>query len=115
MVAWSDPRQYAFAFALWTLALARELIGKEFGIGLSEVSVGRILRTLGLSPQRPLRVSEWLHKEYPALRARAKREGALIFFADDAGVCSDHRAGARFGLYMLSGGQCSGAFPLHGP
>ncbi|EAR20378.1 helix-turn-helix domain-containing protein [Nitrococcus mobilis] len=77
MVTWSDPRQYAFPFALWTLALVRELASKEFGVALSKVSVGRILRTLGLSPLRraierdPLRVSEWLHEEFPALQARA--------------------------------------------
>jgi transposase len=29
-------------------------IGREFGVRLSEVSVGRLLRKLGLSPQRPL-------------------------------------------------------------
>src|SRR5215213_6299847 len=48
------PRQLQFAFALWTRAMVRELIGREFGVRLSEVSVGRLLRKLGLSPQRPL-------------------------------------------------------------
>ncbi len=135
MVAWSNPRQYAFPFALWTLALVRELIGKEFGVALSEVSVGRILRTLGLSAQRPLRraverdplrVSEWLQQEFPALRARAKREGALIFFADEAGIRSDYhtgttwapvgvtpvvkRTGARYSLNRLSAVNAAGHF-----
>jgi transposase len=48
------PGQLRFAFALWTRAMLRELIGREFGVRLSEVSVGRLLRKLGLSPQRPL-------------------------------------------------------------
>ena len=34
--------------------MVRELIGREFDVRLSEVSVGRLLRKLGLSPQRPL-------------------------------------------------------------
>jgi hypothetical protein len=34
--------------------MVRELIGREFGVRLSEASVGRLLRRLGLSPQRPL-------------------------------------------------------------
>lgn len=43
-----------FAFALWTRDMVRELIRREFRISLSAVSVGRMLRTLGLPPQRPL-------------------------------------------------------------
>jgi transposase len=54
LVLGNDPRQLRFVFALWTRAMIRELIGREFGVRLSEVSVGRLLRKLGLSPQRPL-------------------------------------------------------------
>ena len=54
LVVGNDPRQLRFAFALWTRAMVRELIRREFGVALSEVSVGRLLRKLGLSPQRPL-------------------------------------------------------------
>jgi hypothetical protein len=34
--------------------MVRELIRREFGVRLSETSVGRLLRRLGFSPQRPL-------------------------------------------------------------
>ena len=54
MIVGADPRQYAFEFALWTRDTVRALIRREFGVSLSAVSVGRLLRTLGLSPQRPL-------------------------------------------------------------
>src|SRR4051794_36449187 len=54
LVAGSNPRQLQLEFALWTRELVRELIRREFGVALSAVSVGRVLRTLGLSPQRPL-------------------------------------------------------------
>ena len=59
------------------------------------VSVGGLLRTLGLSPQRPLWwawqadpdvVERWKSEEFPATRARAKAEGATIYFGDEAGV-----------------------------
>jgi len=40
------PRQLRFEFALWTRAMIRELIREHFGVHLSEVSVGRLLRTL---------------------------------------------------------------------
>jgi transposase len=75
LVVGNDPRQLRFGFALWTRAMVRELIRREFGVRLSEVSVGRLLRKLGLSPQRPLyrawqqnpeAVARWKAATYPA-------------------------------------------------
>ena len=66
--------------------MVRTLIRREFNVSLSAVSVGRLLRTLGLSPQRPLwrawqadpdAVERWKSEEFPAIRAgrrpRARR------------------------------------------
>jgi transposase len=105
LVLGNDPRQLRFAFALWTRAMVRELIRREFGVALSEVSVGRLLRKLGLSPQRPLyrayqqnpeAVARWKAEEYPAIRAQAAQVGATIYFADEAGVRSDYHAGTTW-------------------
>jgi transposase len=105
LVVGNDPRQLRFAFALWTRAMVRELIRREFGVALSEVSVGRLLRSLGLSPQRPLyrayqqnpeAVARWKTEEYPSIRAAAKQAGATIYFADEAGVRSDYHAGTTW-------------------
>lgn len=126
-IAEKDPRQFRFEFALWTRGMIRELIRERFGVRLSEVSVGRLLKKLGLSPQKPLRrayqqdpeaVRQWVEQEYPKIRAQAKRERAVIYFGDEAGVRSDFHAGttwapvgrtpvvrttgARFGLNMIS-------------
>jgi transposase len=84
LVVGNDPRQLRFAFALWTRAMVRELIRREFGVRLSEVSVGRLLRKLGLSPQPPLyrayqqnpqAVARWKAEEYPAIREQAAQVG----------------------------------------
>src|SRR5215203_6614661 len=105
LVVSNDPRQLRFAFALWTRAMVRELIGREFGVRLSEVSVGRLLRKLGLSPQRPLyrayqqnpeAVARWKAETYPQLRAQAAEVGATIYFTDEAGVRSDYHAGTTW-------------------
>jgi len=105
LVVGNDPRQLRFAFALWTRAMVRELIGREFGVRLSEVSVGRLLRRLGLSPQRPLyrayqqnpeAVARWKAETYPQLRTQAAEVGATIYFADEAGVRSDDHAGTTW-------------------
>jgi len=49
-----DPRQLRFEFALWTRAMITSMIRQRFGIRLSLTSVGRLLRHLGFSCQRPL-------------------------------------------------------------
>ncbi len=105
LVVGTDPRQLQFEFALWTRDMVGELIAREFGIALSRTAVGRLLRKMGLSPQRPLwrawqadpdAVARWKNEEFPAIRARAKAEGATVYFADEAGVRSDYHAGTTW-------------------
>lgn len=100
-----DPRQLQFDFALWTREMARQLIRREFGVHLSVASVGRLLRTLGMSPQRPLRrayqqdpekVARWKNEDYPAIRKAAAEQGATIYFADEAGIRSDYHSGTTW-------------------
>jgi transposase len=105
-VANKNPLQFKFPFALWTAAMVQTLIGERFEVQLSHSSVCRLLDQLGLSAQRPLwrayqqnpeAVKRWLEKDYPAIRRRAKREKAQIFFADEAGVRSDYHSGTTWG------------------
>lgn len=105
-VAGSDPRQLAFDFALWTRQMVRELIRREFGVQMSSSAVGRMLGRLGLSPQRPLwrawqadpqKVAAWKQVEYPRIAKQAKKQGATVYFLDEAGIRSDHHAGTTWG------------------
>jgi transposase len=105
LIAGNDPRQLSFGLALWTRGMIRELIFCQFGVRLSVVSVGNVLAKLGLSPQRPLyrayeqdpeRVAEWKEKTFPQIQARAKKEGAAIFFADEASVRTSYHAGTTW-------------------
>lgn len=101
-ISGKDPRQYGFDFGLWTRQIVAELIKRRFGVQLSVTAVGRLLAELGITPQKPLRrayerdpeaVERWMKEEYPALRKRAQRLGADIFFLDEAGVRSDSALG----------------------
>lgn len=105
LIAGNDPRQLSFGLALWTRGMIRELIFRQFGVRLSVVSVGSVLRKLGMSPQRPLykayeqdpgKVAEWKEKTFPQIQARAKREGAAVFFADEASVRTSYHAGTTW-------------------
>lgn len=105
LITGADPRQLQFQFALWTREMIAELIRREFGVALSLSGVGRLLGRLGLSPQRPLwrawqadpeAVQRWKTEQFPAIRAQARRDGATIYFADEAGIRSDYHAGTTW-------------------
>jgi len=105
LVAGNDPRQLSFGVALWTRTLIRELIRRQFGVTVSLPTVGRILKKLGMSAQRPLyrayqqdpeKVRVWKSETYPAIRAEAARLGATIYFADEAAVRTDHHGGTTW-------------------
>lgn len=106
VVVGKDPRQLQFDFALWTQELVRVFIRREFDVELSASAVGRLLHRLGLSPQRPLwrawqadpeKVQAWKSTEYPAIAKQARKTGGTIYFADEAGIRSDHHAGTTWG------------------
>lgn len=102
-----DPRQYGFDFGLWTRRVVAEMIYERYGVTLTLPSVGHLLASLQITPQKPLRrayerdekaVEQWKRQTYPKLRKRAKRRGAEIFFLDEAGIQSDSPLGRTYGL-----------------
>jgi len=65
------------------------LIQERMGVDLGLTAVGRLLASLDITPQKPLRrayerdpkaVQLWLEQTYPKLKQRARRLGAKIFF-----------------------------------
>ncbi|TVR19786.1 MAG: IS630 family transposase [Nitriliruptor sp.] len=106
MIVGTDPRQLQFEFALWTQEMVREVIRRKFEVHLSAaVSVGRLLRKMGLSPQRPSwlatrqnpdAVEEFKTVIFPKIWAEAAAKGGTVWFADEAGVRSDCHAGATW-------------------
>jgi len=101
-----DPLQMKFPFALWTRAMIAVVIRRQFGIKLSEASVGRLLRQLGLTCQKPLfrayqkspvAIEQWKQSVFPAIKKRAKKVGATIYFQDESGIRSDFHSGTTWG------------------
>ncbi len=100
-----NPDQLRLPFALWTREAVRDLVERRFGVRLAIRTVGDYLRRWGFTPQKPVQrayernpaaVRRWLERDYPALRARAKREGALILWGDEMGLRSDHARGRSY-------------------
>jgi len=94
-------------FGLWTRQIVSDLIADRFHITLSTTAVGNLLHRLGLTPQKPLRrayerdekaVEEWKKETYQKIRKAAKKQGAEIFWLDEAGIRSDDPLQRTWGL-----------------
>lgn len=99
------PEQLRLPFALWTREAVQELIEERLGTRLALTTVGKYLRRWGFTPQKPVRrayeknpaaVQKWLTETYPAIRARAKAQGAEIYWGDEMGLRSDHQSGTSY-------------------
>ncbi len=99
------PEQLKLSFGLWTREAVQQLILERYGVNLSRWQVGRYLKSWGYTPQKPISkafeqnpesVQRWLDKEYPAIKRRAQKENATIYFEDEVGMRSDHQAGKSY-------------------
>lgn len=100
-----SPAELGIAHALWTRRAVRDLIQKEFAIGMAERTVGLYLRRWGYTSKVPGRrskkqdpdeIGRWLAEEYPAIEARAAEEGGEILWVDEVGVDADHHPGRGY-------------------
>ena len=102
-----DPRQYGFDFGLWTRQIVSDLIKERFNIELGLTAVGDLLHRVGLTPQKPMRrayerddaeIEKWKEKTYPEIKKSAKKQGAEIFWLDEASIRSDDPLMRTWGL-----------------
>jgi len=101
------PDQLRLPFSLWTREAVQQLIEQEFELSVSVWTVGRYLKSWGLTPQKPMRrafeqspaeVRRWLESVYPAIEREAKRLGVQIHWGDEMGLRSDHQVGRTYGI-----------------
>ncbi|MFB0631047.1 IS630 family transposase [Streptomyces sp. AB3(2024)] len=100
------PCDVGLSGQLWTRRLVGELIARLCRLRLTEPGVGRYLKRWGLSFRRPDRraveqdpeaVRRWHEEAWPAIRAKAKKDGGEVLFADQAGIRSGQVAGRTWG------------------
>jgi transposase len=100
-----NPLQLKFEYALWTIEMIVELIHLKFGVQYSSVQVGRILKEIGFSQQKPLdrayqqdpeKVEKWLTTEYPKIKREAKKEKREIYFSDEVGFHATAQYGSTW-------------------
>jgi transposase len=102
-----NPMQCQLDGVLWSRAIVRELIQREFGVGLSLASVGTLLSRLGLTVRNPLRrayqrnpgaIERWKRETYPGIVKEARQTQADIYFWDESGFRADAVHGKSWGV-----------------
>lgn len=105
MIIDTMPDQLKLDFALWTRKAVKELVERELGIVIAITTMGDYLRKWGFSPQKPKKrayeqcakaVQRWLDVEYPAIKIRAKAEGAEIHWGDETGIKNNCNHGRSY-------------------
>jgi transposase len=105
MVKDRSPADFGFVQALWTRQILVDLVRDIWSVEVSLPTMGKVLRELGLSPQRPVRrayeqnpeaVARWETEDFPAIRELAHAHDAELYFGDEASVRSDYHSGTTW-------------------
>ncbi len=90
-----DARNYKFPNPLWTCKQIQIIIKNKFDKYMSIPSIWELLKRLNLSPQKPRKIAlekderlanKWLKEEWPKIKAITRRQQAMLYFQDEAGV-----------------------------
>jgi transposase len=99
------PDEMGLTAPLWTRRPVQDLIRREYALRMLLRTVGEYRKRWGYTPQRPSRharhqdpveVQTWLTQTYPAIAARAAREGAEIHWCDETGVDANEQPGRGY-------------------
>lgn len=89
----TGPEAAGYATGCWNAALIQDLIQREFGKSYSVGYLSTLLKNLGFSYQKARFVADhldevsrrrWRKRQWPSIVRSAKRQGALLLFADEA-------------------------------
>lgn len=97
MIEWlkDDARKFGFANPLWNCKQIQNLIKKKFNKSISIPGIWKILGRLKLTPQKPKKqaiekderlANKWLKEEWPKIKTIVRRQQAMLYFQDEAGV-----------------------------
>jgi transposase len=102
-----NPMQHQLEGMLWSRAIVRALIQREWSVCLSLASVGALLARLGLTPRKPLQrayrrdpeaIGRWQRETYLAIAQEARETQADVYFWDESGFRADALQGKTKGV-----------------
>lgn len=87
--------KFGFETDLWTCSRVHTLLKKKYKVKISRGHVWKILREAGFSYQKPERryyetdpkaQEEWIRKELPKIKRKARKHKAILYFEDEASI-----------------------------
>jgi transposase len=103
----STPDEHGMSYTLWNSMVVQEYIKTKYSINYHRRSVRKIMTKLGFSSQKPIKLAyqrnpekmkRWLSETYPAIKAKAMKEGARIYWGYEMGIQSSDNRGRTYGL-----------------
>ncbi len=97
LIEWlkEDATVFGFPNPLWNCKQIQKLIKKRFNKSLAISNIWEMLRKLKLTPQKPNKqalekdekaADKWLKEEWPKIKQIVRRQQAMLYFQDEAGV-----------------------------
>ena len=90
-----DARTFGFPTPLWNCKQIQKLIKTKLKKSLAISNIWELLKRLELSPQKPRKIAlekneklanKWLKEEWPKIKEIVRRQQAMLYFMDEAGV-----------------------------
>lgn len=106
IVLGSSPQDFGYETALWTRDILAEILGDEFDLEIAGSTVGKHLRKMGFSYQKPWfqarerdpdKVEHFLNDTFPRIQRLAEKISADIGFEDEAGAGLQTHSGRTWG------------------
>lgn len=91
----STPLEHGVHAHLWSRKAIGELIQKKYRVSLVPQGVSKYTKSWGLTPQRPKKqateqdpkkIQQWLEIDYPKIKEKAEKEGAIIHWGDETNL-----------------------------
>jgi transposase len=101
----ATPEAYGIPLSTWTRRAVQALIGRRYGLDLSEQGVGNYLQRWKMTPQKPARhareqdpdeVREFEEKTLPEVEKKAEQEHGQLHFADETGSRVQDQIGTSY-------------------
>lgn len=98
--------RFGFENPLWTCERIQKVVRTDLKLKLSRSTIWRALRETNLSCQKPERRAfeqdpiarkQWIEKEWPKLKKKAKKQRAVILFQDESSVAVNPSVGRTWG------------------
>ena len=91
------PEEFSLPYSLWSREAIQELIKQKYGFVMPLTTITEYLKRWGMTCQRPAKratkqnaaaVKEFQEVTFPKIVAKAKKEGGIILFGDETGICN---------------------------